>query len=186
MKDSGTKATSLRKILIVIFVLLVLLLVGGFYYAQDYLNKYIGNSITINSTITSATNGEEAEQLQEDISNQKVATDKALKITLSSQNYQSQITQDLNKYATTNGISITEIASTQNPITNNSPINGVQSNFIRLTIANPISYDSFIKFLKAIETNLPKMKLTGISIKPQENTNNYINVEPLIIEVYTK
>lgn len=181
-------ATSLHKILIISLLLIICLIIGGFYYAQIWLKDIAVNSKSNSSQSTTSYGSTSQAQLQTELSSQKVAVDKAAGIVISSQDYQNKIKQDLDKYALDTGVTITDYGPTQPDSTGSiaTPINGLQSNYVKVTIKNPIPYTNLIKFIKAIETNIPKMELTGISLSHSENSGDSVMVKPLIIEVYTK
>ncbi len=182
MKKSSLKPTTLRSVFVVLIFIIIIIMCGGFYYAQDQLYKLATENETSGSSAQTDT------QLMSDINSHQTTVEKANSITASNQDYQSQIMSDLNKYATATGVSIASQTSAQAPLnsTSTAPITGVQINYVSVTLNNPVSYTNLIKFLKAIETNLPKMQLTGISITPNANTPDSVSVEPLIIKVYTK
>lgn len=189
MKKPQLKATSLRTVMVIFITLIVVILVGGFYFAQSWLNNRAANS-NINSpgptTITSSPTS--LNQPNNESPGQTAASSKAAKVVASKQDYQTKIQQDLNRYASSTGLKIKDYGSTQPPNTNvtTTLVNGVQSSFVKVTIENPISYINLIKFIKAIETNLPKMKLTGINLSQPSDTGDTVNVAPLTIELYTR
>lgn len=189
MKKLQIKATSLKTTMLVVIFALAVVLVGGFYYAQVWLSDF-ANSSNVDSTklTTSTLTPNELTQLTNELFIQKVASNKALNILASSQDYKSKIQQDLNKYASDVGVKITQYdpapSLTSKPDATMIP--GVQSNFVKITLENPVDYTSLIKFIKAIESNLPKMKLTGINITRSDNSDTSVNVDPITIEVYTR
>lgn len=188
MKKTQLKPTSLRTMMLTVLFLIIVILIGGFYFVQSWLNDLAISSNTSNSSQTTSATDSPIKQLESDISNQKVANDKAIGMTVSKQNYLSNIQQDLNKYASDTGVTISESKASDIPATTtNMPlINGVQSNYVSVALKNPTPYADLIKFIKAIETNIPKMKLMSINISRAGDSGDNVNVEPFIIEVYTK
>jgi len=189
MKKTQLKATSLRTMMLTVLFLIIVILIGGFHFVQSWLNDLaISSNASNSSQTTSTTDSQTIKKLESDISNQKVANDKATGMIVSKQNYLSDIQQDLNKYASDTGVTISESKASDIPATTtNAPlINGVQSNYVSVALKNPTSYAGLIKFIKAIETNIPKMKLMSINISRAGDSGNNVNVEPFIIEVYTK
>jgi len=190
MKKSKTKATTLRTFLSVFIIIIIGLSVIGFYYTQDWLNKL---AVEIGRTVSDSTAGNSNTQafknLQDDIAKNQVSAKKANNIITSSQNYQSQVPQDLNKYASSTGVSIVSYNLTQSAtagVQSSVSINGVQSSFITITLGSPVQFTNLMQFLKAIESNLPKMQLTGINISSVPGSDNTVTIEPLTIEVYTQ
>jgi hypothetical protein len=188
MKKVNLQASLINKLLIIILLLIAVILIGGFYYAQNWLKDFAVSSSNSTSQPTANTNvPADQSQIETDLNNQKSAVDKAAKIVVSKQDYQNKIRQDLDKYALDTNVTITDYAPTQQTATNNAPaINGVQSNYVKVSLKNPVPYTNLIKFIQAIETNIPKMKLTGISLTHAQESGDSVTVEPLIIEVYTR
>lgn len=188
MKNSGMKASGLRSTLSFFVFLIIGLLITGFYFAQDQLHKYaieidqIGSSSKTDSDDPTATT-----QLQEDLDNNSVAAEKASIFVASAQDYQSRVTEDLNKYASTNSITITNF-SFEKPagVVASALMNGVQPNFVTITLKNPIPFTNLMQFIMAIESNLPKMQLMGIELDHSNIATSSINTKPLVIEVYTR
>ncbi len=189
MKKLQIRATSLKTTMLVVIFALVVILVGGFYYAQVWLSDFV-NSSNVDSTklTTNTLTTNELTQLTDELFSQKVASNKALNMLASSQDYKFKIQQDLNKYASDTGIEITQYdpapSLTSKPDTTIIP--GVQSNFVKITLANPVAITNLIKFIIAIESNLPKMKLTGINITRSDNSDASVSIDPITIEVYTR
>lgn len=190
MKKSQMKPSILKTMMIVVITIIIVVLVGGFYFAQIWLSDM---SISLNTTsssnqVTSQTNSQSTSQLQNDVSSQKIASDKAANMVVSQQKYLDQIKNDLNKYASDTSVTISNYKATTAQETSPlvTPISGVQPNFVSVSLKNPVIYTNLIKFMKAIETNVPKMKLSGINITNTTEPGASVNVEPLIIEVYTR
>ena len=188
MKKPLITAVSLRMFMFAAVFLLIGLLLGGFYYAQDWLTKYSAESKTAPVQSSTNTDDQTLKQLQNDLASQRVFINKAAGITVSSKNYLAKITQDLNKYASDSGITIAQTNPVQAPasITSLPLPAGVSARYISVTLGSPVSYTGLLKFIKALETNIPKIQLTGISLTQALNPKGSVKVDPLIIEVYTR
>ncbi|MEI6850584.1 MAG: hypothetical protein WCK26_01290 [Candidatus Saccharibacteria bacterium] len=175
------RASSLRTVMIILFVISAGSLVGGFYYAQNWL----GDIALTNKSNSSTVDNSSSQTLTEA---QKLANEKSLKIISSNQDYQTKIIDDINLYASKNNISIENSGQTQSPAGANSTplINGVQLNYLTVTLKNPVNYENLMKFIKAIETNIPKIQITSLTINQNGKVKDSVNVEPLILEVYTR
>jgi hypothetical protein len=177
MKKSHIKATALRTAMIItIFVIIGISATGFYYFTQSLLSKFAikvsSNSINVNIS-KSTTNSNNV--------------NKANSVIASSQSYKNQVTQDLNKYASSTGVSITNLSFTQPTISSTEPsITGVESKFATITLKSPVVFTNLMQFLKAIENNLPKIQLTGISLGRATGSNDSVTVEPLTIEVFTR
>lgn len=178
---------SLRASLIVLVILMIAVLAGGFYYAQNWLNDI---AIEVNKTSTELAKNDSVQaqaNLNKEISNQKPVETKASGLLSSSSDFQNTVTADVSKYATNTGIEIESVSPSQLPVgATVSNILGVNAQYIKVTLKNPVLYNNLIKFMKAIETNIPKMRLTGINITHNSSLGNSVSVDPIILEVYTK
>lgn len=187
MKKSHFNASALRLLLLVSTIIIAVIIVGGFYYAQAWLSND-ANSTKTNSyeSISGNLSPNELTQLQNDVYKHEAVSIKATELFYSAQTYETKVKQDLNNYASKIGISITSIDPTQAPTVDSSstPISGVIPRYINVTIGNPVQFTKLFEFIQAIETNIPKMKLTGISINGESGQN--VTVKPIIIEIYTR
>ncbi|MEI7539628.1 MAG: hypothetical protein WCJ36_02570 [Candidatus Saccharibacteria bacterium] len=188
MKTNYTEATTIRVILATVAFLTTVTIIGGFYFTQNYLKDFANQPNTSSQSVNSAISSQSLTKLQNDISTYKVSNDKANAITLSSRDFPTKITNDLNKYATSTGIDITyAVAETPTSnLKNLAPISNIQPKFISVTFNRSMPFTNFIKFLKAIETNLPKMQPTNITISRDPSSGNLVKVDPIILEVYIK
>jgi hypothetical protein len=187
MKKSKFDSTSLRAILIIIFTLMLAGLVGGFYYAQNWFNEM---AVSINKTsaeLAKNDNIQAQSNLQNELANLKPIKLKAGGLLSSSSNYQNTVSTDLSRYASNTGIQINDVSPTRLPIgALVSNVIGVQAKYVKVTLENPVPFNNLIKFLKAIETNIPKISLTGITLTHNSGMGGSVSVDPLILEVYTK
>lgn len=186
----GLKATSLRKAMSSAVFIIISTSAVGFYFGQDWLGKYATQvDQTTSGASASGSSSQALSQLQEEIAKNKSVSAKAVSILASSQNYQSKIIDDLNKYASASSISIAGYNLTQPSTAGedaSAAISGVKSNFVTITLNNPIPMKNLLQFFKAIETNLPKMQITGINLAPSPSSKDNVTIEPLTIEVYTR
>lgn len=185
MKNFHFKATTLSIAMTIILLLLGGLIIGGFYYAQDWLREQSG--VSTQST-TGNTSTIIPSQSQNNTTGQDVVSIKSTTLVSSKSDYQTKIQQDLNKYASETGVKIKDYGTTSAPQDNTSIqlINGVEANYVKVTLENPVTFTNLIKFIKAIETNIPKMKITGINISRSNNSNDLVKIDPITIEVYTR
>ena len=187
MKKPKFNATTLRAILITMVLVLTAGLTGGFYYAQNWLNDIAVDIETTSSQLTKEDNAEAQANLQNQLNNMQPVELKASGLLSSSTDYQNSVSTDISKYASSTGIEIDSVSPSQLPVgATATNIPGVQTRYVKVTLKNPIPFNNLVKFIKAIETNIPKMKLTGISLAHSSNMGNSITVDPLTLEVYTK
>jgi hypothetical protein len=175
--------------MIVIIVLFIGSSAFGFYYVQDKLNTFATSvGQTIAESVVGGTNTQAITKLQAKITEIQPAADKANTLTTSSQDYQNQMVKDLNKYAANTGITITDYNFTvQAPAgAKSASIGGAGTGFITISLGNPIPFANLMKFLKSIESNIPKMQISGINLSRSQSPANSVTVEALTIAVYTR
>lgn len=186
MKKSKMKATSLRTIMIVTIIMTIILAGIGFYYAQNYLSNFATSVTPTISKSTAGNNNPQAiKRIQEEITKAQTAIDKSNNITSTLTDYQNQIVKDLNKYASNNNMSISDYKFAT-PAKVPGLANSIQSNTITITLGNPIAFTDLMQFFKSIETNLPKMQITGVNLTRDPSQKDTVTVDPLIIETYIR
>lgn len=161
-KDKSNKsgATTLQHTLSVLLVIVVLGAIAGFYAGLQMIKDY---SLEVTHTTADANasgkNIEELGALKQQLADGKVLVEKANKLFSTPETYQTQALKDISKYADATGVKIASIDST----TGATGAVGAEHSEV-ITLQNPVSYTSFLKFIDAIEGNLPKMQITGITI----------------------
>lgn len=180
MKKSKIKATTIRIFLVIVIFIIMISGIGGFYYAQNWLDNF---TVEINNNSKKTTIKEpttkDIERLQKQITDNQEVIENLNSIFYTKQDYKNQAFQDINRYAAIYNIGIDTYSSTQD-------VNNPNIGTVTLTVKNPIQFDNFINFLKAIETNKPKMQLTSINISLADINSGNITVGPLNIKVYLK
>lgn len=181
------KPSTLRTSMIIILILIIGLSVGGFYFTQNWLRTMAINYQNNTPQSANTPNTTQAsKQLEADVSSHQAIADKAAGQIVSS-NYQSDIKSDLDKYANNTNIKISDVSLTEAPGDKKTQaISDVKSRYLKVTLINPVSYTDLLKFIKAIETNIPKMNLQGINIKSESELTGSVTTDPLIIEVFTR
>jgi hypothetical protein len=189
MNNSKIKAKTVNVILIVLLILAIGLVFTVFHLTIVWFNDLAVSDSTNQSTSTKGTTApNDLTQLQNEINGLQDVANKAKDIAASSQDYQTSIQQDLNKYASSAGVIILDFSLEQSPTNAISApmISGVQSKYVKITPESPVTYTNLIKFLKAIESSVPKMKITDISLNRVADSKNSVTVDPITIEVYTR
>lgn len=196
MKQPGMNASKLRAVLGTAIVLIIGLTGVGFYFAQEYLSKI---ALEVNNIVLTSTAGngdsQSVSELQKAISDRQVAVTKANAIITPAGTYTEQIISDLNKIASQSGVTIANYAFANASATGATPdttakptttISGVQVKTATVTLGSPLSYTSLLEFIRLVETNLPKMQISGVTIARDAGSANSVTVQPLTIEVYTR
>ncbi len=193
-KPSKTKlkASTVRAGLSASVLILLGVGVAGFYWAQDWLGDLADETrhATVAANLTSSDpENQRLEQLQKAVNTRQDANNKSTDLILPSQNYQSSAIEDINKYASNNGISITNYSfesQSQKTVAAPALSGGVHPEYITITIGNPVDFTNLLRFLKALETNIPKLQLVDIRLSRDQSSDNAVRVEPLTIEVYVR
>lgn len=187
MKKMKFDSIILRAILFTVVCLMILGFGIGFYFAQGFLNE-TATAINQKTTQLSQQKSTQAQNnLMSELTSLKPIQIKASSLTTSEASFVANATTDLSNYASKTGIQVEKVEPSQLPVGSNvSNVNGVQARYVKVTLKNPVPFNNLMKFIKAIETNIPKMRLTGISLGHNVNIGNSVTVEPLILEVYIK
>jgi len=171
------KPQNLRAVLTALLILIVL---GGgalFYWGIGVVSEY---AVEVNHRIVDANaSGKQIEQLQSlkaqlNQSNSLVA--KANQIFSTPDTYRAQVQTDVKRYADAAGLSITSTEFSDPAST------GAYT--MTLTLRSPASYRGLITFLSNIETSLPKLLVSSITLGPPANGGaNNVKVGEIKIDV---
>jgi len=197
-RRSKLTATTLRAVLSFSLLLIILLAAGGFSIANGWLQNLATDvSHATADASASRTTIATLEQLQETLAENRDVIERANNIVAESQSYQyqDQIIQDLNNYAATAGLTLTNFNFSaqdsettpqegQEATQDVAPPSGINSTLVSVTIKNPVNYDNLLRFFYAIEQNLTKMQITNISLTSGDG--NDVTSEALVIEVYIR
>jgi len=177
--NKKTKATSVRSLLIFLVILVIGVIGGGFYYGLEQVKTY---AIEVNETsadaIASQQQVDELQQLERNLANSDSLIQKADAVFSTNATYESQVIRDTQRYAAAYNLSITDRS-----FPDGQSIPGIRTFSIELQ--SPVNYESFVKFLQALEGNLPKMQVSEMSINRLGDSNG-IEITNLIIGVSTK
>lgn len=178
----GMRATSVKKFLIVVIVLFLAAAAGGFYLGLQYIKSYsIEVSHTVADSNASADKVETLRSLKQYLADSENLVNKANQLFSTEADYQPRALSDLQRYAAATGVAIANTsfgdAST-----------GVEKGHtVVLSLASPVSYDGLLRFLDAIEGNLPKMQVSNISIsRPSTGNAGQVEIEDVKIVISTR
>ena len=178
----GMKATSLRSLLIFVIVLMIAAIAGGFYYGLQQVRTF---AVTVSHTTADANASDqqilELQELKNALSERESLVTKANQVFSSEANYQSQALRDVQRYASAYGMTI------ENTNFEEGANGSSASRDFTITLASPSSYTGLLKFLNAIEGNLPKMQITSISFeRPENGSAAEINTGNILISISTR
>jgi len=195
MKKQQTRkitATTTRNILAATLVIITIGAVVGFYFGLQVIRSYsLEVSHSVSDATASGNNIEQLSQLKQQLTDGQTLVAKADKLFSTPDTYQTQALKDISKYANEAGVVITSIESSNSTTaapttpaaTGTTP--AVASEYSEvITLQSPVSYARFLKFLDAVEGNLPKMQITGISIgRPGTASGDQITTDKITITV---
>lgn len=178
-------AAKLRLILAVMMFVTVGICGTIFYFANSLLSDVATDvSKTVAEANASQNNLQTLQQTEKILESEQDAVKRAAKVTANSQNYQyqNQIINDMNEYASRAGITLTNIdfssakpssaapatGGAAAPMTGAGTPTGVKTVTISVTIDNPVNYVKLLRFMRSIEQNLTKMQIADISLTQSE------------------
>ena len=180
------KASSLRKGLTILLVFMILGAAAGFYYGLEQIRAFsIEVSHTAADANASADAIDELQKLKQALAERETLVDKANQVFATDANYQSQALKDIQKYASTLGLTIsnTNFDIDEAATSPNSPLGKPFS----ITLQSPLSYTKLLQFLDAIEGNVPKMQIASIEVsRPDKNDSDQVKTGEVKIVIATR
>lgn len=192
-------ATGLRLILTIGLFAITGIGVATFSIADKMLQKSATEtSHAVADAEASQNNLQNLQKLEQDLITKKDIVQRAASIVAESRSYeyQNQIINDLNDYASRASLSIINInfdtaagSTGTTPATPAPPVatvGGVKSTTASITLKNPVDYANLLRFIKSIEQNLTKMQISSIGLSKSTDSQTGITSDTLNIEVYIK
>ena len=188
MKKPNITAATLKIIMRFIIIIIICISAASFYLVQQSLNSFASKVKTVVSkSVNTTSSSSSTNTIKNQISQYKASSDIASGLTFSTGDFKDKITQYLNRFASLNNISVTNLNfqnTTVSPIIISNSANSLTTNSLTLTLANPVDFTNLMQFMKSIESSTPKMQITKLNII--RNSNGTINVDPITIEFYTR
>ena len=192
MKKSSMTAKTLRGILIFSIFLMIGLSATGFYFAQKWLLSLAGTiSQTVADSNATDSSNQSLAQLQTALNEQQSIIAKTQVIAAPLSTYQSQAIQDLDRYASDSGITISNYSFTQPAAAATSTTTAAatssvasKNQIVTATLTSPISYTKLLKFMNYVEGNLPKMQISSVNLgRSSTGSGDSVRIDQLSIEV---
>lgn len=182
MKKSNLQATTVRNILLGILLLTIAAAGAGFYYGLEQVRAY---AVEVSHTTADANAGdkniENLRKLKQTLTDSESLVAKANKVFATKDNYQSQAVTDVQRYAKFAGVAIaqTKFSDDKNSLATDLPMT--------IRLESPTEYSKLLKFLNAVEGNVPKMQITGISLsRPTPAQGDRVDVDEITITISTR
>lgn len=169
-KLRSSSITSLNYVLIAGLVLSIILIGYGVYLAQSKLTERV---VEVDHLRIDADSNDKninyAKQLEQILTQHEQDIKRAESVVADTKyySYQDQVVKDLNAYAVSAGVTILGFNFSQPTTQKKSPASSTapssqKTMLATVTLKNPMSYESFIRFLRLIENNLTKMQVTQL------------------------
>lgn len=202
-------ANSMRLLLSASLVLILLGMGGGFYMAYSKLKETAADVAETQSRAKSSdSNLQYLIGLQAQLTKHKASAEKANQIVAESQSYQyqNQIINDLTRYASQAGVSITSFtfqdaatpkkaAGNQSTSTTNQATTeqggattaapSIKSTIVSIQLSNDLIYKNLLHFIYLIEQNLTRMQISDLSLSRGEGIDS-VSAQTLNVEVYIR
>ncbi|HEY8886730.1 MAG TPA: hypothetical protein VIM31_04515 [Candidatus Microsaccharimonas sp.] len=186
-KSKMTQATTTRNILATTLVIVIIGAAVGFYFGLQLIRGYaLEVTHAVTDSHASGQNIDELSKLQQQLADGQGLVAKADALFSTPATYQTQALKDISKYASEAGVSISSIDSAKSDTATGAATTAPDYSET-ITIQSPVSYAKFLKFLDAIEGNLPKMQITGITIgRPTIQAGDQITTDKITVTVSTR
>lgn len=207
MNARNLTPTRLRLILIGSMVLMVAIAVGVFMIGYKQIADYsVASRAVAAKAQASYSSLQDLEAAKKELATDADVVQRASLIVSesTSYHYQDQIIQDINRFATDSGVSVTSIsfgasgatsssgtavaASTTPPAGAVAPPSGVKTTTASVTVKNPVDYTKMLNFIHSIENSLFKMRISQVTLSKSADAkgSNDVTSDVLNIEVYVK
>jgi len=180
MSKSTMKPSALQKLLTTFIIIALAASGGGFYYAQSKLSETAAQVKTTRTELAISDNLTN-EVLRSQVATASISSEKALALKLSAEEYQEQLTSDVKAYARNNSINVSNYSFAANSTDASTTAN---ASSMTITLSNPVNFNDLMKFLKSIETNIPKIQITNLKITHNTNYIDSVLVDPIIVKGY--
>lgn len=174
-------AAKLRGLLTLLFILVIAGGVGLYFLSLDRLKDYAAE--VSNKVIDSEASSKQVQQLQtleSQLSQSDGLISKASDIFATEGNFQSQAVRDIRRYAQLTNLTV-------RTTTFNESTSAPNSRSFIVEIESPVPYQNFIRFLKGIENNIPKMEVSELKIsRSASGASGQIDIDELTMVIYVK
>lgn len=175
-------AVMIRNALIIVLLGAMAAVILGFGYGLSIIRS---TAQTVNQTVADAgasnnlTEALQRAQIQLNQGQDAIAKANAMFVTAG--NYQSKTINDIQAYATATNVRVSDFSFT-------TLSGGTSPRFgVSVTLSSPVSYGDFIRFLNAVEGNVPKMQVVSVQLsRPSSPNATQVRVSNLVIGVFSR
>lgn len=188
-KKSPLSAIGLRRIFITSIIFMIILLIFGFSWLSQWLEDQHreADHAKIDAEIARS-NVAQLQQLRTYIDDNQATINRAEAIVSEASQYQHQVIRDIDTFASQTGVTVQgyNFESAEGGGASTTAASGTTATNVTVTLKNPVSFTNYMRFLKAIEQNLTRMQVTGVSISPDGNDPHLVSNPQIGLEVYLK
>lgn len=188
-KKSPLSAIGLRRIFITSIIFMIILLIFGFSWLSQRLEDQHreADHAKIDAEIARS-NVAQLQQLRTYIDDNQATINRAEAIVSEASQYQHQVIRDIDTFASQTGVTVQgyNFESAEGGGASTTAASGTIATNVTVTLKNPVSFTNYMRFLKAIEQNLTRMQVTGVSISPDGNDPHLVSNPQIGLEVYLK
>lgn len=180
-------AVGLKRIFIASIVAMILLLIFGFSWLSSRLEERAmqADHTQIDAEIARG-NIDHLQFLESYLEDNRETVDRAEAIVTEASQFQQQVVNDINSFAAVSGVTVLGYNFEVEDEASTSSISGTNATSVTVTLANPIAYVDFLRFLQAIEQNLTRMQVTGVTLSPNSDDPNQVSNPQVGLEVFLK
>ncbi len=192
-----------RRILAATIVLIIALSGVGYYFLSSMLHqKTIETDHAKIDADLSHNDIEHLKALQQQLAQNADAVKRAEDIVGNVENYQYQddFIRNINQLASETGVGVTGFtfpatatvgpgASTSAPSASTGGIvlpAGVKKLLVNINTVSPLPYENYLRFLRALELNLTRLQVTGVTLTPDGSNPKNITNSSIGVEVYVR
>jgi len=188
-------ATRFQRFLLGAIAAIILLIGVGYYFLAGFLQSQAiaTNHARIDAEV-SANDADKLQALQQQLLANKDVVARAEEIIGSPQNYQYQddFIRDINALAAQTGVGITGFLFPSPSAaggTSSSGVSlpaGVKKVAVTINTATPLPYQNYLRFLRALELNLTRLQVTGVTLAPDASDPHNVTNSTIGIEIYVR
>lgn len=189
LKKMHLTSTTVSWLLISAIILLVIGVGVGSWLMQGMLSSQVieTDHARIDADL-SRTELQRSKSLQTYLDQNKAAIEKTNAVVSETKayQYQNQIVNDIETYASKAGVIILGYSFPQDTAVAKPDSTGLKSVSASLTLQTPLSYVNYLRFLKYIEQNITKMQITNLTLTPDPDNANNIKSTSITLKVYVR
>lgn len=179
------KATTARTFLTTLLIIVMLASAGGFYFGLQQV-RAVAVDVTHASQDASAGNNQvqELQELQLQLEQTKALVEKADTMFAPVAGYQGRVLTDIKTYATASGLTVT---TTEFGEAGEQSSESGETRLLTITLGQPVSYTSLLRFLQLTEGSIPKITVNGIKItRIDGGAAGFVTVDPITLRISVK